>query len=118
MNVWMRGRAAGASASPARSMSARQPRDDRPAHRLGDPADRFRVGLRGDRKARLDDVDPQRVELVRHPQLFLHREGVARRLLAVPERRVEHREPLHRPLLPPRAGAGPGPPDRGRAGYL
>ena len=54
-------------------------------HRLG-------VGLRGDRKPGLDDVDAERRQLMRHLQLLVDAQREAWGLLAVTQRRVEDRQ--------------------------
>ena len=69
--------------------AARQRGDHRPAHFGGDLPGPFRIGRRGNRKARFDDVDAERVERPRQRQLRRHVHREAGRLLAVAERRVE-----------------------------
>ena len=71
------------------AMAARQARDDRTADLGGDLADGFGVGRRGDRKAGLDDVHAERIDLTRQLQLLSRPERKPGRLLAVAERRVE-----------------------------
>ena len=71
------------------AMAARQAGDDRTADLGGDLADRFGVGRRGDRKAGLDDVHAERIELTGELQLLGRPEREPGRLLAVAQRRVE-----------------------------
>ena len=68
---------------------AGEPGDDGVLHAPRDLADRLEIALRGDREARLDDVDAHLVEEVGDFQLFLERHGRAGALLAVAERGVE-----------------------------
>ena len=74
MNVWMRLRLAGASAPPARSMSAGAQRAsaaiDRPLDRPRHLTDRLGVGVGRDREPGLDDVDAERVELTGQADLL------------------------------------------------
>ena len=81
------------------------------AHLLGHLAHRPEVLVRGDGEAGLDDVHVQAGELPRHLELLLRVHRKARRLLAIPERRVEDDYPVHcvslhrasaRPWLPSR----------------
>src|SRR5439155_820691 len=66
-----------------------QRRQHRAAHLLGDLLDAAVIAGRGRRKARLDHVDVQGIELARHLHLFLGGHGVAGRLLPVAQRGVE-----------------------------
>ena len=68
---------------------ARQRRDGRAAHGLADRLDRLEVALAGDREPGLDHVDAEAPELLRDLELLAHVERDARRLLAVPQGRVE-----------------------------
>src|SRR5438128_10525542 len=68
---------------------AREGRDDRPAHRVGDLADGLELAVGGDREPGLDDVDVQAGQLLRDLDFFGPSERDAGRLLAVAERRVE-----------------------------
>ena len=63
--------------------------DHRVLRHLRDAAHRLEVAVRGDREARLDDVDAHLVEERRDLQLLLERHGGAGRLLAVAEGGVE-----------------------------
>ena len=74
---------------------AREPGDDRTAHRLGDRLDRLEVAVAGDREAGLDDVDTQTRELFGDLELLDDVERDAGRLLAVPQRRVEDEYLIH-----------------------
>src|SRR3989442_582649 len=58
-------------------------------------AHRLEILVRGDGEARLDDVDVQAGELLRHLELLLRVHGKSGGLLAVPERRVEDDDPVH-----------------------
>ena len=64
-------------------------RDHRPAHRFGDRTDGPPVAVRRAREAGFDHVHSQDVELTGQAQLLLGRHRIARRLLAIPQRRVE-----------------------------
>ncbi len=77
-------------------VGAGERRDDGPRHLAGDPADRLGVLRRARGEARLDHVDAELGELVRHAQLLAGGHAGARRLLAVPEGRVEDRDARHR----------------------
>ena len=93
MKVWMRGRAACFTASPARSMSS-SPARDRPhtterLRRLAISETASKSPSRGDREAGLDDVDAHGVEEVGDLQLLLEGHGGAGALLAVAQRGVE-----------------------------
>ena len=94
MKVWMRGRSAVRSASPARSMSfmrgAGQAADHRVLHHLADLGDGLEVAVGGDREAGLDDVDAHLVEHFGDLQLFLQGHRGAGRLLAVAQGGVEN----------------------------
>jgi hypothetical protein len=72
---------------------ARQRRDGRTTHRSGDGTDALEVTGRGDGEAGLDHVDAELVERQGDLDLLGGREDDARRLLAVPECRVENRDP-------------------------
>jgi hypothetical protein len=91
--VWMRGRSASRTASHARSTSAglarARPADDRSMDLARDGLDGLEVAGRGDREARLDDVDAQARELVGDLELLGRVERDAGRLLAVAQRGVE-----------------------------
>src|SRR5438477_5112764 len=54
-----------------------------------DRFDRREIAIRRDRKARLDNIDAQALELSRQAKLFLEIHRAARRLLAIPQSRVE-----------------------------
>ena len=96
MKVWTRGRAACFTASPARSMSASPARDSPHTteflKRLGDLGDGLEVAIRGDREARLDDVDPHGVEEVGDLQLLLEGHGGAGALLAIAQGCIENED--------------------------
>ena len=68
-------------------------RDRGPGHRCADGADALEVTRRGERKARLDHVDAEALERHSDLHLLVGRERNARGLLAIPERRVEDRDP-------------------------
>ena len=91
--VWMRGRSASRTASHARSTSvgigARQAGDHGSMDLAGDRLHGLEVAGRGDREARLDDVDAQARELVGDLELLGRVQRDARRLLAVAQRGVE-----------------------------
>ena len=55
----------------------------------GDGAHRGEVAVGGDREAGLDDVDAERIELPRQPQLFARGHAEPGRLLTVTQRGVE-----------------------------
>ena len=89
----MRLRLAGLIASAQRSMSFGEARD-RPADHgilgaLGDLVDGGEIAVRGDGKARLDDVDAHGVEQLGDFEFFLMRHGGAGALLAVAQGGVE-----------------------------
>ena len=90
----MRLRSAGLIASAQRSMSlnaARErPQIDRVLGALGDLVDGGEVAVRGDREARLDDVDAHGVEQLGDLDLLLVGHRGAGALLAVAQRRVEY----------------------------
>ena len=69
--------------------AARQRRDDRVLDGSGDLADGLGIRVGRDREPGLDDVDAKRFELTGQPDLVVHSQGEARRLLAVAQRRVE-----------------------------
>ena len=96
MKVWMRGRLACFTASQQRSMSAivgaGQAADHRVPREPGDLAHRLEVAVRGDREARLDDVDAHLVEQRRDLQLLVEAHGGAGRLLAVAQGGVEDQD--------------------------
>jgi hypothetical protein len=70
-------------------IGARQAGDHRSMDLAGDRLHGFEVAGRGDREARLDDVDAQPRELVGDLELLGRVERDARRLLAVAQRGVE-----------------------------
>ena len=72
-----------------RACTAPAKRDARPVHLACNRPDRFKVALRGDRKAGLEHVHAQRRKLVRHAQLLAVVHGASGALLAVPQRRIE-----------------------------
>ena len=92
----MRGCLAWRTASPARAMSARdgarEPGDDGVLDAPGDLADRLEIALRGDREARLDDVDAHLVEELGDLELLLEGHGGAGALLAVAQGGVEDQD--------------------------
>src|SRR5438128_1751157 len=55
----------------------------------GDSFDRSEVAVRRDRETRFDDVDAERLELVRQPRLLVQIHRAPGRLLAIAQRRVE-----------------------------
>ncbi len=71
---------------------AREAGDGAVFHAPRDLKDAFEIARAGDRKARLDDVDAQRVEQIGDLQFFLQRHGGAGRLLAVAQRGVENND--------------------------
>src|SRR5690606_10817892 len=71
-----------------------------PAHLASDRRDGLAVALRGDRKACLDDIDVQLRQLLRDLNLLLDQQVDARRLLAVPQCRVEDMDLSHPPSAP------------------
>src|SRR5919106_1768987 len=75
-------------------MGAREAGDDRAVHLARDRAHGLEVARRGDREARLDDVDAQAAELVRDLQLLGRVQRDARRLLTVAQRGVEDDDPV------------------------
>src|SRR5256886_16182820 len=87
------------AAVDVRQPHAREPADRRRvlerADLLGDLTRRLEVLVRRDREARLDDVHLEASQLSRHLELLhrVHREP--RRLLAVPQRRVENDDAIH-----------------------
>ena len=93
MNVWIRGRGGIANRAPGGVdvglVGAREAADHGALDLAGDLLDRLEVARRGDRKAGLDDVDAKAPELLSDLDLLLRVQGDARRLLAVPQRRVE-----------------------------
>ena len=68
---------------------AREPGNGRILDALGDRAHRLEIALRGNGKARLDDVDAHGVEAVGDLELLLEGHGRAGALLAVAQRGVE-----------------------------
>ena len=84
--------------------------NDRPATLPGDGLHRGEVVLRGHGEASLDDIHLERLQLAGHLQLLFQVHAATRRLLAVPEGRVEDGDPLgtHR------SGGLPGPASNGR----
>jgi hypothetical protein len=75
-------------------LRAGQAADDRALDLLGDRPHRLEVAGRGDREARLDDVDAQPRELLRDLELLGAVEADPRRLLAVAQGGVEEDDPL------------------------
>ena len=67
----------------------REAADHGAAHGLGNALDALEVARARDGEARLDHVDAQLSERLRHAQLLAEVHGEARRLLAVAQRRVE-----------------------------
>ena len=93
MKIWMPGRLA---LSTARSAvidvllaGARQAQHDRLGHGLRDRGGPIRNRRRRRRKARLDDIDIEPLELARDRDLLLDVHGAAGRLFAVAQRGVE-----------------------------
>jgi hypothetical protein len=80
-------------------MSARQAGDHGPLHLAGDRLHGLEVARRGDREARLDDVDAQPRELVGDLELLGGVERDPRRLLAVSQGGVEDLYAVHGTLL-------------------
>jgi hypothetical protein len=86
--------------------AARERGDARSANFFGDGPDRFEIARRRDGEARLEDVDAERRELVRHAQLLTMMHGASGALLAVAERgvkeddviRVGHGICVHKPV--------------------
>ena len=99
MNTWMRGVLGVAHRLPrpvdVLEPGARQRRDDRAAHGLGDRLDRLEVAVARDREAGLDDVDTEARELLGDLELLADVERDAGRLLAVPQGRVEDHHRVH-----------------------
>ena len=93
MKVWMRGRCGMldglAGAVDVELARPRQPAHHRPLEPLGDLRHGLEIALRGDREARLDDVDAHLVEEVGDLQLLLEGHGGAGALLAVAQGRIE-----------------------------
>src|SRR5512142_2100015 len=52
-------------------------------------ANRLKVSRRGNRKAGLNDIHPQSLKLLRHPDLFVPVHAAPRRLLAITQRGVK-----------------------------
>ncbi len=116
MKVWMRGWRAASTAWMARSTSfgpvRARPQTIGALDLLGDRLHRLEIAVGRDRKARLDDVDAELLELARDRELLVEIHAAAGRLLAVAQRRVEDPDPvaararsvagLHRPPSPPR----------------
>ena len=75
---------------------ARQARDRRPPHTLGDGLDGVEVALARDREARFDDVGAEARQLLGDLELLAHVQRDAGRLLAVPQRGVEDPYLVHR----------------------
>jgi hypothetical protein len=103
MNVWMRPRSAGDRLGRLLEVGpgARQARNDRTAHFLGDAVHRLSIGRRGNREPGLDDVHAERIELARQAKLLGYPQGEPWCLFAVAERRVENSDVLcHRKPLP------------------
>ncbi len=100
----MRGRAAPCQRLPRTldvgSAGPGQPGNRGPADGRRNRLYRFEVAVGGDGEAGFDHVHAESVELMRHAQLLVDVHAAARRLLAVPQGRVEHRDPysLHNPI--------------------
>ena len=77
------------SAVDVGGVGARQAGDDGAVDLAGDRLDGLEVARRGDREARLDDVDAEPRELVGDLELLARVQRDAGRLLAVAQRRVE-----------------------------
>jgi len=73
---------------------ARKSADHGVLYARGDFAHGLEISHRGNRKARLDDVDAHRVEKFRYFDFFLESHGGARRLFAVTQCRIEDDDPL------------------------
>ena len=71
-------------------LGAAQRRHRRPADLLPDGPHGLELARRGDREAGLDDVHTQALELAGQDQLLRRVHAAARRLLAIPQRGVEH----------------------------
>ncbi len=94
MKVWMRGRAAGFTASAAQNVArcgARQTADDRAVLRefAGDLEHAFEIAGRGNGEAGLDHIHPEFGQRLGHAQLLLQIHGEAGRLFAVAQGGVE-----------------------------
>ena len=93
MKVWMRGRSESLTAFQAASMSCAfvraSPQMTGPCTSRAIACTASKSPGRGDREARLDDVDAEPRELVRDLELLLPVQRDPRRLLAVAQRRVE-----------------------------
>ena len=63
--------------------------DGRLLHGARDGGDGLGIARRGDGEARLDNIDPQRLELQRHANLLVEVHAVPRRLLAIAQGGVE-----------------------------
>src|SRR5256886_7858036 len=87
------------AAVDVRQPHAREPADRRRvlerADLLGDLTRRLEVLVRRDREARLDDVHLEASQLSRHLELLHRVHRKPRRLLAVPQRRVEDDDAIH-----------------------
>ena len=98
MNVWMRGRSAPRTASPATltsfSLARARAATITPETSSATARVRLEVAGRGDREAGLDDVHPEARELLADLDLLARVEVDAGRLLAVAERGVEDHHPL------------------------
>ncbi len=76
-----------------------EPRDLAAPDLPGDLPHGGEIPVRGDRETGLDDIHAHFFELAGDPQFFVRVHARPRRLLAVPERRVENKNPLS--CLPP-----------------
>ena len=98
MNVWMRRRRARAERHAGAVDIGRtapgEARNDGAVDEGGDRPHRFGVRLGRDREPGLDDVDAERRELTGQLELFVDPHREARGLLAVPQGRVEDRQPV------------------------
>ena len=94
IKVWIRGRSASPSASPALLdvlvHSAGQPANYRPGNFLPNAAHGLKILVGGHRKAGLDNIDLQPRQLVGDFQLFPDGQRGTGRLLGVPQRGVEN----------------------------
>ena len=97
----MRGRAAPLQSLPGAfdilRAGAGKARDNRTPHRRGNRLHRREIAFGRDGESRLDHIDAQPVEVMRHAQLLRHIHAATRRLLAVAQRSVENRDAFHRP---------------------
>ena len=70
--------------------SASEAANDRPFHLLRNPPDRFKVSRRAVRESRLDDVNVQARQLLRHYQFFFEIHRRPGRLFSISKRRIEN----------------------------